>query len=318
MNKLVKIKTRNNILVVDWILSNVCNFKCSYCTPDSNGGDLYWPDIEQCETVIKRITEQSTHDYRIYTILGGEPTVWKDFTRLSEIIKEVDSNSVVNILTNGSRTVKWWNRTKPYLDKVSISYHHQQADVDHIIEVVNNIQHDCQTNIQMLMDINAWDKCVDIYDKLKYNTLVPIHIKKLQIEFGQRDWMPYTDDQRQWMTQAHKETANRPNTKRNKTSLGIDCYYADGTITQENNHDLIQAGKNRFEGWACNIGKDLLVIKANGDVVPANACNQRVVMGNIKTAPEKINLLTSPIICKYRECTCGSDIEINKETQYYD
>ena len=28
---------------------------------------------------------------------------------------------MVNILTNGSRTIKWWNRTKPYLDKVSIS-----------------------------------------------------------------------------------------------------------------------------------------------------------------------------------------------------
>ena len=75
---------------------------------------------------------------------------------------------------------------------------------------------------------------------------------------------------------------------------------------------MIQAGKNRFEGWACNIGQDLVVIKANGDVVPANACNNKVIMGNIKTAPEKVNLLTDPIICAYKECTCGSDIEIDK------
>ena len=312
MTNLYKIKTRNNILVVDWILSNVCNFKCTYCTPDSNGGDLYWPDIEQCETVVRRITEQSNHDYRIYTILGGEPTVWKNFTKLSEIIKQVDPNSIVNILTNGSRTLKWWNRTKPYIDKVSISYHHQEADVDHTIEVVNAIQDDCQTNIQMLMDINDWDKCVGIFEKLRDNTVVPIQIKKLQVEFGQKDWMPYTDEQRQWMSEAHRSTANRPSTKRNKTSLGIDCYYDDGTITQENNHNLIQAGKNKFEGWACNIGQDLVVIKANGDVVPANACNNQIVMGNIKTAPEKVNLLTNPIICAYKECTCGSDIEINK------
>ncbi len=54
------------------------------------------------------------------------------------------------------------------------------------------------------------------------------------------------------------------------------------------------------------------VIKPNGDVLPANACNQKVLMGNIKTAPEKIKLLTEPIVCAYRECTCGSDIEIDK------
>jgi MoaA/NifB/PqqE/SkfB family radical SAM enzyme len=313
MAKLYKIQTKNNIMVIDWILSNVCNFKCSYCTPDSNGGDLYWPDINQCETIVRRITEQSTHDYRIYTILGGEPTVWKDFTRLSEIIKEVDPNSVVNILTNGSRTLNWWNRTKQYLDKVSISYHHEQADVDHTIEVVNNIKDYCQTNIQMLMDINHWDKCVDIFEKLRDNTTVPIQIKKLQVEFGKKDWMQYSEEQIIWMQQAHRSTAIRPITKRNKTSLGINCYYDDGSVIEETNHELIQAAKNKFKGWACNIGRDLLVIKANGDIVPANACNQKVVMGNIKKDPANFNLLSTPIICDYNECTCGSDIEINKE-----
>jgi len=313
MANLQKIKTRNNILVVDWILSNVCNFKCSYCTPDSNGGDLYWPDIYQCETIVKRITEQSNHDYRIYTILGGEPTVWKYFTRLSEIIKNTDPNSMVNILTNGSRTINWWNRTKQYLDKVSISYHHEQADVNHTIQVVNNIKNSCQTNIQMLMDVNNWNKCVSIYEKLRDNTVVPIQVKKLQVEFGKSDWMQYTTAQIKWMKQAHKSTAYRPSTKKNITSLGINCYYDNGTVTQETNHDLIQAGRNKFKGWACNIGRDLLVIKANGDIVPANACNQQIVMGNIKKDPKNFLLLKKPVICEYAECTCGSDIEISKE-----
>lgn len=312
MNRLFKIETRNNIMAVDWILSNVCNYKCTYCSPDSNGGDLYWPDIENCRIAIERITEQSSHDHRIYTILGGEPTVWKNFTRLSEIIKEIDPNSVVNILTNGSRTINWWNRTKPYLDKVSISYHHEQADPDHIIEVVKEIENDCQTNIQMLMDVNHFDKCVSIFEKLKDNTTVPIQLKKLQVTFGGKEWMDYSVEQIELIKHLHKQTAHRPTSKKNITSFGINCYYDDGTITQENNHDLIQAGRNKFKGWACNIGQDLVVIKANGNVVPANACNNQVIMGNIKTAPKKVNLLTDPIICAYKECTCGTDIEIDK------
>lgn len=313
MNKLVKIKTKNNILVVDWILSNVCNFKCTYCSPDSNGGDQYWPDIENCKIAIKKITEQSAHDYRIYTILGGEPTVWKDFTQLATIIKETDSNSVVNILTNGSRTIKWWNKTKQYIDKVSISFHHEQADADHTIEVVNSIQHDCQTNIQMLMDVNHFEKCIEIFKKLRDNTNVPIQLKKLQVEFGGKEWMKYSTEQMEIIKRLHKETAHRPSTKRNITSLGINCFYDDGTVTQENNHDLIQSGNNKFYGWKCNIGRDLLVISSNGNVIPANACNTKMILGNIKTDPHNIKLLTDPVVCAYKECTCGSDIEITKQ-----
>ena len=312
MSKLYKIETKNNILTVDWILSNVCNYKCSYCSPDSNGGDQYWPDIENCEIAIKKITEQSNHDYRIYTILGGEPTVWKDFTKLTKIIKDTDSNSVVNILTNGSRTINWWNKTKHFLDKVSISFHHEQADVDHIIEVVNSIQNDCQTNIQMLMDVNHFEKCITLFEKLRDNTIVPIQLKKLQVSFGGKEWMNYSQEQVDLIKQLHKQTAYRSSTKKNITSFGINCFYDDGTVTQENNHDLIQSGNNKFYGWKCNIGRDLLVISSNGNIIPANACNTKLILGNIKTAPSSIKILDNPIICKYSECTCGTDIEITK------
>jgi MoaA/NifB/PqqE/SkfB family radical SAM enzyme len=308
-----KIKTVNNLLVVDWILSNVCNYKCTYCGPDSNGGDQYWPDMEQCEEAVRQITAQSHHDHRMYTILGGEPTVWKEFSHLVQRIKEIDSNSMINILTNASRTIRWWNKTKQHIDKVSISFHHESADPAHIIKVVEEIQHDCQTNIQMLMDINHFDKCVAIWEYFRDNTVVPIQIKKLQVEFGGKVWMDYTQEQRRKMLEMHQETKDRPTTKRNITSLGINVHYDNGEVKREGCHDLIQAGINKFEGWKCNVGRDLVVIKANGDVVPANACNQQLILGNIKIAPDKIKLLAEPIICAYRECTCGSDIEIDKQ-----
>lgn len=315
MTKLIQILPRNNNLVIDWILSNVCNFKCSYCSPDSNGGDLVWPDIENCRIAVDQITKQSTHDYRIYTILGGEPTVWKNFTKLTEIIKSRDDKSVVNILTNGSRTINWWNRTKPYIDKVSISFHHEFADVNHIIDVVNTIQTDCQTNIQMLMDVNQFDKCVRLFETLRDATNIPIQLKKLQVTFGGKEWMKYSIDQLDTIKQLHRQTASRPSSKRNITSLGITCLYDNGEITQENNHDLIQAGTNKFYGWKCNIGQDLLVISANGNIIPANACNTNMILGNIKDDPSKIRLLTEQVTCTYKECTCGTDIEVAKICQ---
>jgi len=110
----------------------------------------------------------------------------------------------------------------------------------------------------------------------------------------------------------HLQTSGRPASKRNKTSLGINCFYDDGTVIRQGNHELIQKGLNNFYNWKCNIGQDLLVIKPNGNIIPANACNNNIILGNIKNDPESIKLLTESVICKYKECTCGSDIEITK------
>ena len=145
------------MLVIDWILSNICNYKCSYCGPSSNGGYFKWPSLDECKIAIDRIKKQSNHKYRFYTLLGGEPTLWKDFRSICELIKNDDDNTVINILTNGYRSISWWDKTKLVLDKVSISFHHQYANSNHIIDVVNCINDSCQTTVQLLFDSGTGD-----------------------------------------------------------------------------------------------------------------------------------------------------------------
>jgi sulfatase maturation enzyme AslB (radical SAM superfamily) len=37
---------KNNFLRIEYMLGNVCNYKCNYCFPGSNEGDKPWPNLE--------------------------------------------------------------------------------------------------------------------------------------------------------------------------------------------------------------------------------------------------------------------------------
>ena len=60
MKNIKVIKTKYDMLVIDWILSNICNYKCSYCGPSSNGGYFKWPSLDECKIAINQIKKQ--HD----------------------------------------------------------------------------------------------------------------------------------------------------------------------------------------------------------------------------------------------------------------
>ena len=300
------------MLVIDWVLSNICNYKCSYCSPSSNGGDIKWPSLEECKSVISQIKKQSNHTYRFYTLLGGEPTLWKYFQTVCEFIKKEDCNSVINILTNGYRSVSWWNKSKLFLDKVSISFHHGTAKTEHVINVVNNIADSCQVNVQLLLDKDNFDKCEYNFWKILegidgINKKIPVIPKKLQTTFGNSVWMKYTNNQQDKMIKMFECSKKIIPVNRNICSLGAQVIYEDNTTEKIGNHEIIINNKNKFKNWKCKIGQDLIVLR-NNKVYISNSCNKDKIIGDL----QNFKLLTEPIICKYNECLCGSDIEVTK------
>ena len=73
----------------------------------------------------------------LWNMLGGEPTVWKDFNEVFRQAKEYDPNCIVRMLTNGSRTLRYWEKNAKIFDEVIISYHPERADYKHCTEVSN-------------------------------------------------------------------------------------------------------------------------------------------------------------------------------------
>ena len=102
--------TNNRVLRVNWHLGNTCNYKCSYCDPKLNRGDIPWVTIDRAKQVIDEIvstySKQFNKDTFIFELTGGEPTVYPGIEELCNHMKSL--GIFIQLCTNGSRTVRWW------------------------------------------------------------------------------------------------------------------------------------------------------------------------------------------------------------------
>lgn len=306
-------------LYIDWQLGNVCNYNCYYCNDDSKLGNYRWPSYEKCTTLVDKILEHSVpiHGYRTYNLLGGEPTIWKDFGKLCKYIKEKDKNSIIQILTNGSRTTRWWEENKTFLDKVVISYHNNTAEPEHIVEVVNILKEYVAVSIQVLMDAKNFDDCKNTFHFF-INSLpgVKVGAKKLETVLGSGEYMEYTEEQNMWMQWSGKLSRDNEIFKIEKKRDSefkriLFLKDKDGVITESSNKEIINANLNNFKNFKCKIGIDMLSIKANGNITPSSACFTDKIMGNYLLGTD-IKWFTEPFTCIYDKCFCGADIEIEK------
>lgn len=307
----------SNILTIEYMLSNVCNYKCSYCFPGSNEGDYSWPNydllIQNISHLFETYKKQGKNKFEFY-LLGGEPTLWKDITKFCTFLKE-NYDVVIRISTNAYRKPDWWKENAKLFDSIEISVHHEFAKVDHIIEV-GDILYQQKTNLvtNVLMDPNHYDKCLGILNKLKTSKKRwPIIAKTVHKE-GQ---INYTDDQKEYLKRPLKRYPNLfwwftlPYHHKYKTWA-----VEDGKkIKVEDNYFIIN-NKNRFKGWECNLGVDHLHIHKDGTLT--GSCTQLLYK-----SPTYYNLYDSefvrnfnptiqPVICDQPSCNCGFETKVTK------
>ncbi|GAK86591.1 molybdenum cofactor biosynthesis protein MoaA [Vibrio ponticus] len=88
-------------------VTDVCNFKCTYCLPDGykpsgqkNSSFLSLPEIQR---VVRAFADCGTSKVRI---TGGEPSLRKDFTQIIETVANTNGIGKVATTTNGYRMEK--------------------------------------------------------------------------------------------------------------------------------------------------------------------------------------------------------------------
>lgn len=308
-------------MYIDWQLSDVCNFKCTYCNRASMGGLEGWPTIAQAKSLVDDILSHSVHDYRTYNLLGGEPTLWKHFGELCTYIHEEDENPIIQVLTNGSRMPRWWQKYAPIMDKIIISHHvatTKDRSPEHTIMVAETCYPNSNVSIQILMDIANFDDCVIHFDtmiqRLPGFRITP---KKGETNLGSNAWMPYSSEQLAWFDDAlvrAKANERLVSTIHKETKESIDrrFFASDGkTEWHTSNKDLIINDTNHFEGWNCNIGIDMIAVKPSGQIRPSSSCFKNVTLGNYRT-DEPISWSKTPFVCNQASCFCGADIEVEK------
>jgi MoaA/NifB/PqqE/SkfB family radical SAM enzyme len=319
--KIIKIQdNKPKLLKIYYDLSNVCNYSCWYCFPDSHAGTEPWPDAELVKHnlvhLIKHYQENSDINDIEVNFLGGEPTLWKHLGSVAKFIKS-QVKCRICILTNASRTLRWWEEYAEYFDHIGISVHHETADINHIIDV-SNILYRKRISFYtgVLMDFKNWDKCVKIVDQLaqtkkKWTVIAkPIHING--VSNYNTEQLAYLKDQvkRNPSLISFIQNYKIPRKKYKVTKENGE------TFTTKNPNYFSMNMLNHYEGWYCNVGVNYLYIDRTG--VISGTCKQKLYGLDFyynlydENFLEKYNPNITGVICEQKICMCGGEASLTK------
>lgn len=304
--------------LIDWMLHDRCTYDCSYCPPPNKKGDDNWLSIpaildfsNHLENYIQRI-DPGVKIHCLFT--GGEPTVWKGFSNILDILKDKGWELKVN--TNASRSVAWWEENAKKLSKIFVSYHSEHVNDDEFIEKLKVCSKYTPTFVNIMMNTNPvyFEKCVNFSKRLKDETdnVAVVH-QHIQHSFGaQLIQVPlYTSDQKEILSKLQNKFVGM------KQIYGADpndnYFYEDssGNIFKFDASQAIKTNTANFQGWNCRVGLESIFIDSKG-FVKRGTCRVNGILGNI-TAPDKINWPTSSVICPFEWCGCITDILNTKD-----
>ena len=121
-------------------ITDVCNFRCSYCLPDGYqcNGKPSFLTVEEIGRVVEAFAAMGVHKIRL---TGGEPTVRKDFTQIAQRVSSHPAITKLAFTTNGYRLrdyAKEWHDAG--LRHINVSIDSLNPDRFHTITGHNRLQ----------------------------------------------------------------------------------------------------------------------------------------------------------------------------------
>jgi len=298
-----------NWFVVNWCLGSTCNYACSYCPKDLHDGLKGWPDPNVIKNFILNV--KVTHpDKKLYfEFTGGEVTLYKHFIDICKFCTEHDVK--VGLISNGSRTIRYWEENKQYFDHVCLSYHPEFAEEKHFVEVAKILHDDVRTHVNIMMSPEKFDHCYSVANKVKNIGNVSMALQPLIHDFGDTLY-DYNDFQKKIFDKQHDLI-----TKHIKFTKSFDYYRgamkkvdADSNGQVSSAHRFISDKTNDWSGWKCYAGVEQLIVDMDGRIF-RGWCKVGEEIGHI--SDENLNLPTEPIVCYKTMCHCNFDIMSTKE-----
>ncbi|WP_299750921.1 radical SAM protein [uncultured Tateyamaria sp.] len=293
-------------VLVDWMLGNACSYACSYCPKSLHDGTVRWQNPDAIVDFYDQLQDHYvTHrDRRVWLqFTGGEPTMHPQIVR---ILEEASVRGFsVSLISNASRTHRFWTKIKPHLNAVILTYHSEFVDFGHFKGVGEILVPDVPMHINITMKPAEFGKIhVDALELRRAFPDATISLKPLRVDFA-TELYEYSDAQMAIMDAGLLGGSGHPDTLPRATMTGRT---ADDNRNRLRANEIILRNLNRFKGYRCNAGLESLRINASGQVFRAT-CG---VGGSIGTLGEKFELPYAPISCTAHECGCTADILITK------
>ena len=295
--------------VVNWCLGNTCNYECSYCPSALHDGSRKWPDPNVIKNFISKVKDHYFQKNIYFEFTGGEVTMYRHFTEICQFCSDLGIK--VGLISNGSRTIRYWEENKQFFDHVCLSFHPEHADPDHFVNVVRLLNNDVRTHVNIMMSPQKFDYCYAVANKVKNLGNISMALQPLIHDFGDT-LFDYNDFQKKIFEKQHELI-----TKHIKFTKNFDYYrgamrmvYETGETAISSAHRFISENTNDWSGWKCHAGLEQLIVDMDGSI-HRGWCKVGESFGNI--TDDTINFPTQPIVCNKKMCHCNFDIMSTKE-----
>lgn len=301
---------------ITWQVSDVCNFRCSYCNEGNWGGKRPNNDTEhllkQLDAIITHFEGQGYSCFKFF-FSGGEPSFWKPMVPIAEFLHQRVKNPLLAMNTNLSSPLAWWEKHHHLFQDVVASFHIDFADPERFLKTASFLQD--KTNylaLRMMMQENRFDEVKEFAARVK-STLQNYALEWVPIlDELSADARPYqyTDPAKMefFKTHGYEREEKIPKRYTPYTFPHPMEVYDNGDHQSLNSNRLVADRRNFFRGWKCRIHESLF-ISIDGNIQPAS-CGVGKSLGNIITG--KLNLGSAAVICPKDHCPCGTDICITK------
>ena len=308
---------------IDYMVGNICNYKCWYCFPGSNEGTYKWPEYD---LIIKNLSHLLDYylkntDIKKFEIhlLGGEVTHWKNFIPFIKYFKE-NYNCIFTLTSNGSKKIEWWQKAAPYIDQVTLSHHQEFVKKEHLRDVADFLyKSNVLVDISVLMDPTRWEECIESieYYKKSEKKWSIRYIEVLQDMLNVKN--PYTPEQRKVVESVRARGSNifyylRVNKiYRSKVTV----INEEGKKISVRENQILRDRLNNFYGWECELGVKWLAIKTNGDI--SGSCSNSLYNSNETynindlDFTDKFHPTITTTTCTQSACWCGFETNMFKK-----
>lgn len=294
---------------ISWDITMRCNYSCAYCESYDNTQPTNFKTINEYETALRYLVEHFNTEKLKIEILGGEPTLYKQWTEILNAINTLGARAT--IFTNLSMPTKTLKKRIEQLTPkkcINVSWHTEFADHETMVENIRVIHESGHLNcIDILADKRSWTQVVKAYDAVQHTKVASLMCIKDEAAGEKqiiKSLIEYTDEEMQYINATHQT----------RTNSGITTIKLTDQSTLQLNGlgDFYKHNMTNFKGMQCEIGQQRIHIKPNGDVFPS-ACMlnyEKACMGNLYK--QTIRKPRRPVTCPFDMCACGPDLRITK------
>lgn len=246
---------------------------------------------------------------------GGEPTMWPSLDVFCREIKK-HHNVTITIVTNGSRTIRWWQDNLSTFDDIVLSCHHEEVKLDHFINVAD-LMFGAGVNVTalMLMSAKHWDKCVSYIEQMRQSKHKWFIEAKPIVDAPGQGMDVYTQDQLNYIDDSIKRLPEseyllgRMSDMRTHQSVVL---FNDDSVALAKPSTIIVNKWNNFKNWKCNVGIESLAIPASGKIFTSCGVNIINEASNIFDENFSVNEFPKIVTCPFNECSCQTDTHVTK------